>query len=102
VIRWPNEKPIRLYHRPAGGWGDLVKLSTDGVECSLRNFRVVGPAKLLALRTNLRWRRSTRMIPPAKGIPIRISAQEKRHADRVSQAIINMEREQAVRPLCWQ
>lgn len=62
------------YYHPAGGWGDLVTLSTDGVECSLGNFRVVGysfPAKLLALRTILRWCRSTRMIPLAKGIPIR-------------------------------
>jgi hypothetical protein len=75
----PERKAIRAYHHPAGGWADLVTLSIDGVECSLRNFRVVGysfPAKLLALRTILRWCSSTRMIPPAKSIPVRISAQE--------------------------
>jgi hypothetical protein len=65
----PERKAIRAYHHPAGGWADLVTLSIDGVECSLRNFRVVGysfPAKLLALRTILRWCRSTRMIPGVK------------------------------------
>jgi hypothetical protein len=64
--------------RPADG-GDLVTLSTDGVESSLRNFRVVGysfPAKFLALRTIHRWCRSMRMIRLAEGIPIRISVQE--------------------------
>jgi hypothetical protein len=59
--------------------GDLVTLSTDGVECSLRNFprgRLFFSRKVAALRTILRWCRSTRTIPLAKGIPIRISAQE--------------------------
>ena len=75
-VRTKSHSPLSS---PGRRMGDLVTLWTDGVECSLRNFRVIGysfPAKLLALRTILRWCRSTRMIPLAKGIPIRISAQE--------------------------
>ena len=54
-FRCPNERPIRLYQHRVGGWVDFVTLSTEGIEYSLRNFRVVGysyPVKLLAPRTS--------------------------------------------------